>query len=583
MATDRSSLAWRWVTLWRIISVMPTLLKRLSRAALLAAALFIAGTGVMLMWDWLKVIAPPRLYPRYLAIGLQEAFLACYLLILPITALGMLVSAVAVYRSRSKSKPGRWLLLFGSIILGLILGEVAAAVWLFDRHHLPALPGHFDQRARAADELLIMVVGGSSALGVPYDGWLSIGAIVRRELQAVIPAHRVRLEILAEKGATLEAMHRKLALMTERPDALIIFSGHNEFLSRFSLANRVIYYDDERQARRGRVWLERVSGFSPLYTLIRENLEMHRVSVIPALLLSTMDTIVGRPICTPAEASSLIDDFHRRLEAIVSDCERIGCLPILIIPPGNDASPPNQSYASPSTDALTRRKLASHLLQLEMIEAQDPAHAISAYQQFVTDQPTHAWAHYRLARLLNSAGLFAEANHHFLLARDHDGLPLRCISRIEAVYHSVAKNHPGCILIDGPAVLRSKSRHGILDAELFHDTVHPTLAGHVALAEAVLDGLKSRSAFNWPASTPAPILDPKRCAAQFKLDASSWAIICERTAIFYGQVAFLSSHLADPIHWRDRYAMAARQIRAGAQPEDVGIPGVGISFVPMRR
>ena len=40
-----------------------------------------------------------------------------------------------------------------------------------------------------------------------------------------------------------------------------------------------------------------------------------------------------------------VADFHRRLEAIVTDCERIGCLPILIIPPGNDASEPNQSYA----------------------------------------------------------------------------------------------------------------------------------------------------------------------------------------------------------------------------------------------
>ena len=398
-----------------------------------------------------------------------------------------------------------------------------------------------------------------------------------------MPTRHVRVEILAEKGATLEAMHKKLALMTERPDAIVIFSGHNEFLSRFSLANRVIYYADERQGRRGQVWIDRASGHSPLYTLIRENLELHRVGVIPAQLLSTMDTIVGRPICTPEEADGIISDFRRRLEAIVSDCERMGCLPILIIPPGNDASPPNQSYASQSTDAVTRRMLARRLLEIESIEASDPARAISAYRQVISEQPTHAWAHYGLARLLHSAGSFTEANNHFLLARDHDGLPLRCISRIEAVYRSVAQNHPGCILIDGPAVLRTKSRHGILDAELFHDPVHPTLTGHVALAEAVLHGLKSCSAFGWPESSPVQVLDPRQCAAQFGLDADAWATICEGSAMFYGQVAFLSSHAADPIQWRDRYALAARQIRAGAQPEDVGIPGVGVSFVEIRR
>ena len=126
-------------------------------------------------------------------------------------------------------------------------------------------------------------------------------------------------------------------------------------------------------------------------------------------------------------------------------------------------------------------------------------------------------------------------------------------------------------------MLRSKSRHGILDADLFHDNVHPTLVGHVALAEAVLCGLKARAAFGWPESTPAPVLDPKQCADQFGIDTAAWATVCERSAVFYGQIAFLSSDLADRVQWRDRYAMAAHRIRAGARPEDVGIPGVGIA------
>ena len=85
--------------------------------------------------------------------------------------------------------------------------------------------------------------------------WLSLAAVVRRELERAIPAHRFRLEILAEKGATLEAMHLKLASLIRRPDALIVYSGHNEFLGRFSLANRVLYYEDERSGRSTMEWL----------------------------------------------------------------------------------------------------------------------------------------------------------------------------------------------------------------------------------------------------------------------------------------------------------------------------------------
>ena len=130
--------------------------------------------------------------------------------------------------------------------------------------------------------------------------------------------------------------------------------------------------------------------------------------------------------------------------------------------------------------------------------------------------------------------------------------------------------------MDGPAVLRTKSRHGILDADLFHDNVHPTLAGHIALAEAVLSGLKARAAFGWPASTPAPVLDPQQCADQFGIDAFAWATICDRSAAYYGQLALLPSDSAERVEWRDRYAAAARRIRAGTRPEDVDIPGIGV-------
>ena len=56
-------------------------------------------------------------------------------------------------------------------------------------------------------------------------------------------------------------MHKKLATITEWPDAIVIFSGHNEFLSRFSFANRVIYYADERPERRLELWLEGFGDF----------------------------------------------------------------------------------------------------------------------------------------------------------------------------------------------------------------------------------------------------------------------------------------------------------------------------------
>ena len=41
---------------------------------------------------------------------------------------------------------------------------------------------------------------------------------------------------------------------------------------------------------------------------------------------------------------------------------------------------------------------------------------------------------------------------------------------------AVAQRHErSVVLVDGPAVLKAQSRHGILDNHLFHDNVHPNL------------------------------------------------------------------------------------------------------------
>ena len=61
--------------------VMPSLLNRLVRAAGSAAASVLIGTVLVLGWDWLKIIGPPRPYLRYLAVGFLEIFLAGYFVV----------------------------------------------------------------------------------------------------------------------------------------------------------------------------------------------------------------------------------------------------------------------------------------------------------------------------------------------------------------------------------------------------------------------------------------------------------------------------------------------------------------------
>ncbi len=65
------------------------------------------------------------------------------------------------------------------------------------------------------------------------------------------PSRRFECEILAWLGDSLEMQHRKLATLKRRPDAVIIYSGHNEFAARFE-EERDPWLDEEP-----RTWLFR--------------------------------------------------------------------------------------------------------------------------------------------------------------------------------------------------------------------------------------------------------------------------------------------------------------------------------------
>ncbi len=137
--------------------------------------------------------------------------------------------------------------------------------------------------------------------------------------------------------------------LKRRPDAVIIYAGHNEFVARF---------EEEREG-----WLDEQRGIVAAPSRLSRDLEFilllfgstrssartgwtarHR---LPSAISSST-----RLCAVPSESAEILDDFSRRLEAIVSYCDQIGALPILIVPPANEAGyEPSRSTISPSVSA----------------------------------------------------------------------------------------------------------------------------------------------------------------------------------------------------------------------------------------
>ncbi len=335
-----------------------------------------------------------------------------------------------------------------------------------------------------------MVVGESSARGEPYHPWISVGQIVGWQLERVFPGRQIRVDVRADGGLCLEQAILRLADLERRPDALIVFAGHNEFQARYGWSRNVRHYIEEGPES-PLALLELGRSSSSAIDLILRTLDRYYGEAPPPPRVTR--ELVDHPTCTPREYAFLREDFHRRLDALAAYCRRIGTLPILIVPASNDGSfEPSRSVLSGSMPPDVRAAFASEFRGVRATEANDPEAAIAAYRRLVERHPEFAESHYRLARLLARAAARDDARRHFTLARDLDGLPLRCPSDFRDAFRTVASRHGG-LLIDGPELIARTSPTGIADDHRFHDGQHLNLAGTVALAQEVLEQLHRRA------------------------------------------------------------------------------------------
>ncbi len=502
-------------------------------------------------------------------------------------------------QARRHTLISRGLLLCVSLIFGLIATETVGAIWQHGARRRTAVPARGLQEdspstpsAFAAGtpqdiplpttfeevqengEINLVVVGESSAAGVPYNFWVSIGEILGWQLRELIPGQPVRVDVAAGSGDTLEGQHEKLGELVRRPDVLIIYCGHNEISARFPASSDRRHYIDEMLPTVWSILADRMEDVSHVTRLIRDTAEKCRIAIPPSR--GGNRALVDGPVYTPAEYNTLLLDFRRRLELIVAYAERIGALPILIAPPANDAGfEPNRSFLPASSTRDEREAFRRDFLAARRIEDTDPKRSLEQYRSLLARQPGFAETHYRMAQLLERNAAWDLAYDHYILARDFDGFPMRMPSDFQRTYHEVAARH-ACILIDGQSYFHAIGRHGLLDDALFHDSMHPSLRGQIALAQAILQALQVRRACGWPRDLPAPVIDPARCARHFGLTPDVWKRICLWGIMFYDLTTWARYDPTNRLEKKVAFATAANRIEAGEAPESVGLPNVGV-------
>jgi tetratricopeptide (TPR) repeat protein len=334
---------------------------------------------------------------------------------------------------------------------------------------------------RPANGLRIFCLGGSSAYGFPWGAAASFSGVLRDLLTAAHPDREV--EVINAAGMSY-AMHRvnRVAdqLLEQRPDLLVVYGGHNEFV-------------DPGRVGRGRLWADKlvaVFSHSRSYSLIDRLLRKSE----PARPSSETDLVVRREQTvsyTAEEKRQVIANFTESLRRLVRRSHDRGLTVIVATVPCNlrDWRPERSVIADALTDDEREAWLA--LLKVGRNDLADgrTEQATKRLLEARDLAPSHAETHYLLGRAFEAQGRWDEAAESYEAACDRDAYPVRRTTAINDAIRLVAEEERA-ILVDIDRIFVEQSEHGLVGFNLIEDYVHPGLRGHQVIAWHLWDAIE---------------------------------------------------------------------------------------------
>lgn len=423
------------------------------------------------------------------------------------------------------SRKRLWLMRLAAVLLSLvplIAAEVALRLvhrpvieaqdpdpWI-DLHHLRPLFERNDQTGRweippqrynffrpdsfsankPAGLRRIFVLGGSTVQGRPYAIETAFSTWLRLRLQAASPESEFEV---VNCGGVSYASYRVARILDEvlqhQPDAVVIYTGHNEFLEDRE-------YEDVREMSPFRRRMSQLASKIRLVSWIQQQLSSP--SLAKTVLSGEVDARLDHPggldqyRRDPNWKSGVESHFADTLRTMIAAAQAADVPLILCVPAGDLVRTPpfkTVSRLEPGTPSAKRFDADWQRATDIDLPVED---RLAACDACIAQDPDHAGAHYVAGRLRYESGSLQAATQHLIHARDWDVCPLRATSPIVDAVRTLAAefNVP---LVDTERLLDQRDHEGakrpdgIADPENFLDHVHPTINGHQQLGLAVFE------------------------------------------------------------------------------------------------
>jgi tetratricopeptide (TPR) repeat protein len=293
------------------------------------------------------------------------------------------------------------------------------------------------------------------------------------------------------------------------PDTVIVYTGHNEFLERRTYQG---LFDQGRLVVTLRSLLERLYLFrglrAVLEPLLDKPLDAGRASSPEpgSSRATTGKTIMKDEVTAILDRSAGLDWYHRdaefaqgvtahfagNLNRTIDLCKRAD-VPLLLVEPAANLKDfsPFKSEHGPDVSKADEAAIQSALKRATVsLQNRSFAEAWHDLENLLNRDPLYARTQFLAGSSLWGLGRYEQAAERFTRARDLDVCPLRCPGALLSAMREVAGER-SVPLISCSGVLKAQLEKSgnhpvVLGNESFLDHVHPTIEGHIALAQAIL-------------------------------------------------------------------------------------------------
>ena len=328
----------------------------------------------------------------------------------------------------------------------------------------------------------VVVAGASTVQGFPHPRRLAAAAFLEAMLQDALPDHQVEVFNLGITSIASFAVAQTLAdaLPLIKPDAVVVYTGHNEFYG---------IYGSHQEHR------------THLYNTLHYNLMRWR---IPQLLGGLVDALRpdgnasrnlleslgerGQVPLASRRRRLAREDLETNLRRIIALCRSNETPLVLCTLVSNDVG---FAPAASGTPPLTGVPLSQWQTWVDSAATVLTASKITPAEEGLAAAlwSDSAWLWYLQGRALSQQGKLQEAFAAFVRARDLDTMPWRAPSTYNEVIRSLADAEDVLLADVERAFLHASPPQGI-GWELMSDYVHPSVDGQILMARTMLGSLR---------------------------------------------------------------------------------------------